>query len=53
LDDEKLTKKLQNMLKGTLEAEGSPEELIVANLPERHTCRVQRRKAGDLEDNLD
>jgi hypothetical protein len=44
LDDEQLTKKLWNMLKGTLETEGSPEELIVANLLERNTSRIQRRK---------
>jgi hypothetical protein len=44
LDDEQLTKKLQNIIKGTLGTEGSPEESIVANILERNTSRVQRRK---------
>jgi len=44
LDDEKLTKKLWNTLKGTLETEGSPKEFIVFYLPKRNIGRVQRRK---------
>jgi hypothetical protein len=52
LDDEQLTKELWNTLKGTLEAEGSPEEPIVVNLLERHTGRIQRRNK-DLEENLE
>jgi hypothetical protein len=44
LDDEQLTKELWNKLKGTLEIEGNPEELIVSHLPERNTGRIQRRK---------
>jgi hypothetical protein len=44
LDDEQLTKELQNMLKGILEVERSPEEPIVVNIPERHIGRIQRRK---------
>jgi len=40
LDEKKLTKTLWNMLKGTLETEGSQEKLIIANLPERNTSRI-------------
>jgi hypothetical protein len=44
LDDEKLTKELQNMLKGTLDIEESPKEMIIDNILERNTSRIQRRK---------
>jgi len=44
LDDEQLTKKFQNSLRGIVDAEGIPEEPIVSNLLERHIGRVQRRK---------
>lgn len=44
LDDEKLTKELQNMLKGTLEIEESPKEMIIDNILERNTSRIQIRK---------
>jgi hypothetical protein len=44
LDDKKITKKLQKMLKGTLEAEEIPKESIFDNIPERHIGRVHRRK---------
>jgi hypothetical protein len=44
LYDKQLTKKLWNILKGTLETEGVPQDLIVSNLPERNTSRIQRRK---------
>jgi len=43
LDDERLTKKLWNVLNGTLDVEGSPKEPIVSNLSEIHTG-VQGRK---------
>jgi len=44
LDDEQLTKKMQNILKGTLGTEGSPKESIVANILEMDTTRIQRTK---------
>jgi len=44
LDEEKLTKMLWNMIKGTLETEGNQEELIISNLPERNTSRIHWRK---------
>jgi hypothetical protein len=44
LGDEQLTKELWNTRKGTVEAEGIPEEPIIVNLLERHTSRIQRRK---------
>jgi len=44
LDDEQLTKKLWNVLMGTLEDGGNPEDPIVSNLPERQIGRIQRRK---------
>jgi hypothetical protein len=44
LDDEQLTKELQNKIKGILDIEMNPEELIVSHILERHTSRIQRRK---------
>jgi hypothetical protein len=44
LDDEQLNREFQNKIKGILEIETNPEELIVAHLHEKHICRIQRRK---------
>jgi hypothetical protein len=52
LDDEQLTKELWNKLKGILEIETNPEELIVAHLPERHTVEY-KEGSRDLDGNLD
>jgi hypothetical protein len=44
LDDEQLTREFGNKLKGILEIEMNPEELIGSHLLKRHTGRIQRRK---------
>jgi hypothetical protein len=43
-DDEQLTKEFQNKLKGILEIEMNPKDLIVSHLPERHIGRIQKWK---------
>jgi hypothetical protein len=52
LDDEKLTKELWNMLKGTIQIEGRIEELIVGNHPKINTSPIQKG-SEDLEWNLE
>jgi len=44
LDDEKLTTKFWNTIKVILGDEERIEKLIVANISERKTSRIQRRK---------
>jgi hypothetical protein len=52
LDDEQLTKELRNKLKGILEIETNPQELIVANLPKE--IQVEYREgSSNSEGNLD